>query len=104
MIEKTERYTVRFLPADAAVIAERAKACNLTVAEYIRRRALGVSVHAEYSATDEEAIRILRRTIGLIKQIYKQELADKKQTYAVLKESEKAISRIAGGRHDIEEN
>ena len=102
MIEKIARYTVRFLPADAAVIADRAKACNLTVAEYIRRRALGVSVHAEYSATDEESVRILRRTIGLIKQIYKKELADPKQTFAVLQESEKAISRIVGGRHDIE--
>ena len=102
MIEKTARYTIRFLPADADLVAERAKQCNLTVAEYIRRRALGVTVNAEYSATDEEAIRILRRTIGLIKQIYKGELADPAQTYAVLQESKKAISRIVGGRHDIE--
>ena len=69
MIEKTARITVRFLPADADRIAEQAEQCNLTMAEFVRRRALGVSVHAEYSATDEEAVRILRRTIGLIKQI-----------------------------------
>ena len=104
MIEKIARYTVRFLPADAARVAEQAKLANLTVAEFIRRRALGISISAQYSATDEEAVRILRRTIGLIKQIYKNEIADKAQTYAILKESEAAISRIAGGRHDIEEN
>lgn len=104
MIEKSSRITVRFLPADAARIAEQAAQTNLTMAEFVRRRALGSTIHTPYSATDEEAIRILRRTIGLIKQIYKGELADKKQTYAVLKASEAAISRIAGGRHDIEEN
>lgn len=104
MIEKSSRVTVRFLPEDAAKIVEQAKLANLTVAEFVRRRALGISVQAPYSATDEEAIRILRRTIGLIKQIYKHEITDKAQTYAILKASEEAINRIAGGRHDIEEN
>ena len=104
MIEKTARITVRFLPADADRIAEQAEQCNLTMAEFVRRRALGTTIHTPYSATDEESIRILRRTIGLIKQIYKNEIADKAQTYAVLKASEAAINRIAGGRHDIEEN
>ena len=104
MIEKTARVTVRFLPADAARVVEQARLANLTVAEYIRRRALGISISTPYSVTDEESVRILRRTIGLIKQVYKQELADPKQTYAVLQEATKAISRIAGGRHDIEEN
>ena len=42
MIEKTARVTVRFLPADAARVVEQARLANLTVAEYIRRRALGI--------------------------------------------------------------
>ncbi|MYD95113.1 MAG: hypothetical protein F4Y02_15805 [Chloroflexi bacterium] len=84
---------IRFTPADRAELGAHAEAAGMTVAGYVRRRALG---HTVIAATDEMMIRELRRLGGLVKRVHSESGgAYSEQTAAALDDLRAAIQRVA---------
>ena len=84
---------IRFTPADRAELDAHAEAAGMTVAGYVRRRALG---HTVIAATDEMMIRELRRLGGLVKRVHSESGgACSEQTADVLDDLRAAIQRVA---------
>ncbi len=79
--------SVRFSAEQRDRIRHNAEMAGLSLADYIRRRALGEIVRAK---TDERVILELRRQGGLFKQAW----ADGQPTGHVLDEIENAIARL----------
>ena len=100
--ELTARITVRFLPDDLDRIRESARNSNLTLAEFIRARAIGMPVRPPLPTLDAQGVTLLRKATGMIKRIFAQELTDPALTRAALIEATKTIAwlRSRGGKNE----
>ena len=94
MVELTKRVTVRFSEEDFSLLSEQAEKAGLTLANYVRKRVLGKSVQARESCLDKEAILSLRRAVGMIKQIFKNELARPEDTHDFLIAATQLLKKI----------
>jgi hypothetical protein len=95
--KKMSRFTVRFKADEAAELELQADMSGLSVAEFIRRRALGKIV---MPATDIKTIAELRRLGGLFKLFFSETGGlHKEKTAVLLDELQAAILRV-GQKND----
>lgn len=80
----TKRINVRFSDADFEQIVKQSEMCGISPSEYVRRRALGKMIKSKISYFDKEASLALGKAIGMIKQIFKHELASPDDTHKLL--------------------
>jgi len=83
--------SVRVTPGDYASIAERAQACGLGLAEFVRRCCLGRQTPAR---ADLQVVNELRRLGGLQKHLFSQDDRHGERYAEVLLEIQAAIQRI----------
>lgn len=88
-------YPVRFTPEQYEAVTEKANDCGLSLAEYIRRCALGRQTR---SKIDSQIINELRKLGGLQKHLFNEEGGRHGDEYAaVLRVITATIQRIGGG-------
>lgn len=88
-----ERVNLRLTASEDAELREAAAEADLTLSEYVKRRALGRAVVA---SADRQVVRELRRLGGLVKHVATLEVADRKQINAALDALGKYVSVLAG--------
>lgn len=88
---------MRVNEAERKAIYEAADAANLTASEYFRRAALGRRIDLMPSPGDWKAAMILSQCVGLVKQVYKGEIADRELTWQTLTRIKEAIKRLRLG-------
>jgi hypothetical protein len=84
--------SVRVSQDDYAAIAERARACGLPIAEFVRRCSLGRQTPAR---TDLQVVNELRRLGGLQKHLCAQADRNRERYADLLLEIQGAIQRVA---------
>ena len=85
---------VRVSEEELQAINAAADSVNLTTAEYVRRAALHRRIVPPTPRPDFVGAAILGQHAGLLKQIYKQGLADEDQTWEVLTLVKGAIRKL----------
>ena len=91
----TERLDVRVAPAEKAQLRDMADVAGVTVAELVRRRALGRRI---VPRTDAATVRELRRIGGLLKLVHTESGgAYRAETAAALADLRVAINRLTAG-------
>jgi hypothetical protein len=89
--QATRALSVRVTPGDHAAIAERAQACGLGVAEFVRRCCLGRQTPAR---ADLQVVNELRRLGGLQKHLFSSDDRQGDRYAELLIEIQAAIRRI----------
>lgn len=95
--KKTKRITINLTITDYDKIKDSAENAGLTLSDYSRKRLLCHAIYPKLPRIDMEALAILNRVSGMIKQIFKNNAADTSQTWAILEEVKclaKQIRRI----------
>jgi len=84
--------SVRVTPDDYVAIAEKAGACGLPIAEFVRRCSLGRQTPAR---TDLQVVNELRRLGGLQKHLFSRDDGNHERYAELLLEIQEAIQRVA---------
>jgi hypothetical protein len=96
--KKGERLTVRFRPGELKELSEQADMSGLSIAEFIRRRALMIRV---VSVTDLKMLSELRRIGGLLKHLFNESNGlYSRKTAELLSELHAAAVRVGRKRED----
>ncbi len=88
---------IRMDKDERSLFENSARAAGLTVSEFARRVALGKSLKPRMPVADVKALALVRQCIGLLKQIYKEELADPATTWSALTAAERLSKRLQRG-------
>jgi hypothetical protein len=91
----TDRVNVRLTERENAELREAAAAAEITLSEYVKRRALGRVVTA---STDLKVVRELRRLGGLVKHVATMQIADRKAINETLNALGHYVSVLADDR------
>ena len=96
---RTTRIPVRLRPDENATVRERAQACGMTLARYMRETALGAVPKARHRLLEMEAVRELARIGNNLNQLayianLNEEIEREEELRAVLEEVLAAVRRM----------
>lgn len=91
---KTVMLRIRLDKDERRLFESSAHAAGLTVSEFVRRVALGKAIRPRIPVADVKALALVRQCVGLLKQIYKEELADPAATWSALTAAERLSAKL----------